>query len=157
MGPAGCGKTTLARALALAMDWRYIEGDELHPAANVAKMRAGQPLDDADRGPWLESVAEALIARPERGAVAACSALKRRYRDTLRSIAGPLVFVHPVVPREALAQRVTGRTGHYMPPALLASQLADLEPLGSDEPGFNTIGTTSVLAQIGDIRARLQT
>ncbi len=156
MGPSGCGKTTLARALALAMDWRYLEGDELHPDANVEKMRAGVPLDDTDRLPWLESVGAEMAARPERGVVAACSALKRRYRDVLRDAAGPVVFVLPRVPRDALAQRLAGRSGHYMPASLLDSQLADLEPLGTDEAGFTIDGTATVLAQIGDIRSRLK-
>jgi carbohydrate kinase (thermoresistant glucokinase family) len=156
MGPSGCGKTTLARALALALDWRYVEGDELHPASNLAKMAAGQPLDDADRAPWLARVGAALAERPERGVVAACSALKRRYRDVLRDAAGPIRFVLPVLPRDALAQRLARRSGHYMPASLLDSQLADLEPPARDEEGLSVDGSASVLAQIGDIRSRLR-
>ena len=156
MGPSGCGKTTLARALALAMDWRYVEGDELHPQANVEKMRAGIPLDDADRAPWLEGIGAAMVARPDRGVVVACSALKRRYRDALRAVAGPIVFVLPAIPRDVLAQRLATRTGHYMPASLLDSQLATLEPLGRDETGFTIDGTATVLVQIGDIRSRLK-
>jgi gluconokinase len=156
MGPSGCGKTTLARALALSMDWRYVEGDELHPEANVQKMRAGVPLDDADRAPWLQSIGAEMASRPGRGVVAACSALKRRYRDVLRAVAGPVVFVLPLMPRDVLAQRLADRAGHYMPASLLDSQLAALEPLGADEAGFTIDGTATVLGQIGDIRSRLK-
>jgi len=156
MGPSGCGKTTLARALALALNWRYVEGDELHPEANVAKMAAGRPLDDADRAPWLIRVGEALAAQPERGVVAACSALKRKYRDVLRQAAGPVFFVLPVLPREVLAERLSHRRGHYMPASLLQSQLADLEPPAADEDGMTVDGAASVLAQIGLIRSTLR-
>ena len=156
MGPSGCGKTTLARALALSLDWRYVEGDELHPEANITKMAAGQPLTDADREPWLARVGAALAVRPERGVVAACSALKRRYRDALRDAAGPMLFVLPVLPRDALVRRLAHRAGHYMPASLLDSQLADLEPPAKDEDGIEIDGTATVLVQIGDIRSRLR-
>lgn len=155
MGPSGCGKTTLARAVAEALQLRFVEGDELHSSANVAKMRAGRPLDDADRGPWLDAIAGALRSDGERGVVASCSALKRRYRDRLRAAAGPVVFILPVVPREMLACRLAERSGHYMPPGLLESQLADLEELEADEPGFRTDGATSVESQLGFICSRL--
>jgi len=156
MGPSGCGKTTLARALALSLDWRYVEGDELHPEANVAKIASGPPLTDADRAPWLARVGAALAERPERGVVAACSALKRRYRDALRHAAGPILFVLPVLSRDVLGQRLARRSGHYMPASLLDSQLADLEPPASDEDGMEVDGTATVLVQIGDIRSRLR-
>jgi gluconokinase len=156
MGPSGCGKTTLARALALALDWRYVEGDELHTPANIEKMAAGRPLDDADRAPWLTRVGAALAEQPGRGVVAACSALKRRYRDVLRAAAGNIAFVLPSLPRDVLAQRLAHRSGHYMPASLLDSQLADLEPPADDENGIVIDGSSSVLSQIGNIRSTLR-
>jgi gluconokinase len=155
MGPSGCGKSTLARALAQSLDYQFLEGDELHPLANVGKMRSGVPLDDADRGPWLDAVAAALANAPARGVVATCSALKRCYRDRLQAAGGPLHFIHPCLPREALAQRLAVRTGHFMPAALLDSQLADLEPLGQDEAGLTIEGAASVRSQVDFIRSRL--
>lgn len=155
MGPSANGKTTLARALAQALQARYLEGDELHPAANVEKMRAGVALDDADRAPWLDAMGRALCQHPAQAVVATCSALKRRYRDQLRAAAGPLHFVHPVVSRQALSQRLAVRSGHYMPASLLDSQLADLEPLTVDEPGFVVDGAASVDSLVELVRSRL--
>lgn len=155
MGPSGCGKTTIARALAQSLHARYLEGDELHPVRNVEKMRAGIPLDDADRAPWLDALGRALRAPAAQPVVATCSALKRQYRDRLRIAAAPLVFIQPVVPREILAQRLLARTGHYMPVSLLDSQLADLEPLATDEPGFLLPEAESLDSHIRFIRSRL--
>jgi len=155
MGPSGCGKSTLARALAQALDYQLVEGDELHPPANVRKMQSGQPLDDADRAPWLDAVAAALARNDSTGVVATCSALKRRYRDQLRAAAGPLIFVLPLAAREVLAQRLAKRAGHFMPASLLDSQLGDLEPLAEDEAGFAIDGTTSVESQIAIMLSRL--
>jgi gluconokinase len=133
MGVSGCGKSSLGAALAAAEGWPFLEGDDLHPPANIARMRAGQPLGDTDRTPWLAAVAERLAGhlREGRSAVASCSALKRNYRDTLRQ-AGPLRFVYLPVPRDELARRMRGRE-HFMPLALLDSQLATLEEPGVDE------------------------
>jgi gluconokinase len=128
MGVSGCGKSTLARALANALGWQFIEGDALHPDANVAKMSAGVALDDTDRRPFLERVAHEIAAAHADGVVVACSALKRRYRDLIRSLAGDVAFVLPVLDRERLLARLTRRTEHFMPALLLDSQLADLEP-----------------------------
>lgn len=155
MGPSGCGKTTLALALAQAFELEYVEGDDLHPPANVEKMRSGCALDDRDREPWLDAVGAALQSGRARGVVASCSALKRRYRDRLRSVAGRVWFVLPGVPREILAQRLAARTGHFMPPRLLDSQLADLEPLGTDEEGIGLDGTASLQSQVESIRRQI--
>lgn len=135
MGVAGSGKTTIARALAERLGWHYQEGDALHPPANVAKMSAGTPLTDADRWPWLHAIAAIIDTwRAEgRSGIVTCSALKRAYRDIL---IGPrpdvrLVFLAGTKP--LIAARMAARTGHFMPPTLLDSQLATLEPPGPDE------------------------
>lgn len=155
MGPSGCGKSTLARALAHTLACRLVEGDELHPPGNVNKMRSGRALGDADRAPWLDEVAAALAKNEARGVVATCSALKRSYRDRLRAAAAPLTFILPVSPREVLAQRLAARSGHFMPASLLDSQLADLEPLATDEAGFAIDGGASVESQVALVRAQL--
>lgn len=136
MGVAGCGKSSVGTALARRLGATYAEGDALHPRANIEKMSAGIPLDDADRAPWLARVGEALrTARSP--TLIGCSALKRRYRDTIRGAAGgPVVFVHLTGSREVIRERMAHREGHFMPVALLDSQFAALEPLEADEIGF---------------------
>ncbi len=137
MGVSGSGKSTLGAALAGRLGWRFIEGDSFHPEANVAKMSAGTPLDDADRKPWLEALA-AEIARNEaagRSSVIGCSALKRAYRDILRGGAPTVRFFHVHGDREVLADRLSHRPGHFFPARLLESQLSTLEPLAPDEDG----------------------
>jgi gluconokinase len=144
MGVAGSGKSTLAAELSRRLRCDFAEGDALHSPANVAKMAAGKPLTDADRVPWLVSV-EAWVAEhtaSRRPGVITCSALKRRYRDVLRDEHVRFVFLD--VPREELQRRLTGRPGHFMPPALLDSQLADLEVPGSDENAIRLDGTAPV-------------
>jgi gluconokinase len=148
MGVSGCGKSTLGQAIADALHWRFVEGDALHPPANIAKMAAGLPLDDDDRRPFLEAVADGIAAEPDRGVVAACSALKRSYRDLICGRGGPAAFVLPILSREALAQRMTTRTGHFMPASLLDSQLATLERPGADETAVLIDGEASVPAQV---------
>lgn len=137
MGVAGCGKTTTGLLLAGALGGAFIDADDLHPAINVARMASGQPLTDEDRHPWLHAVGAVFAqADPRATVVIACSALRRAYRDLLRAGAErPLVFVHLSGARDLHAERLRGRTGHFMPPALLDSQLALLEPLGADEEG----------------------
>lgn len=137
MGVSGCGKSTVALALAAALDGVFIDADDLHPAANVAKMSAGVALTDEDRMPWLRRVAEAMAAQSADGrlAVVACSALRRKYRDALREAGADVFFVHLDGSPELLAARMSARAEHFMPPALLTSQLATLEPLESDEHG----------------------
>jgi gluconokinase len=134
MGVSGSGKTTVGQALAARLGVKYAEADEFHPPANIAKMSAGQPLTDDDRWPWLQAIAEWIGEHEDPGAVVTCSALKRPYRDLLRS-GGPVFFVHLDGTKELIAARLAQRKGHFMPPALLDSQLADLEPLHPDEPG----------------------
>ncbi|RMI91915.1 gluconate kinase [Streptomyces sp. ZS0098] len=135
MGVSGSGKTTVGRLLARQLDVPYAEGDDFHPAANVAKMRAGHPLDDEDRRPWLDEIARWLAGHADGGGVVACSALKRRYRDRLASVAPRVFFLHLDGSPELIAARITARQGHFMPPELLRTQLADFEPLGDDETG----------------------
>lgn len=134
MGVAGSGKTTIGSRLAERLDVPYAEADSFHPPANVAKMSAGRPLTDADRGPWLQAIADWIRRQPAL-AIVTSSALKRRYRDVLRS-GGDLFFIHLDAPRELVAERMRRRVGHFMPVSLLDSQYADLEPLGPDERGI---------------------
>ncbi|MCI1191818.1 gluconokinase [Calidifontimicrobium sp. SYSU G02091] len=128
MGVAGCGKSSLGRALAASLGRPLIEGDDFHPPANVAKMRAGVALTDADRAGWLDALADALRAHPG-GAVLTCSALKRSYRDRLRAAAPGVRFVHLTLDRDEALRRVTARAAeHLFPPALVDSQFEALEP-----------------------------
>lgn len=135
MGVSGCGKSTVGRLIAQALPRPYLEGDAFHPPENVARMAAGTPLTDADRQGWLHALAGELAAaqRSGSGAVLACSALKRSYRDVLRSGMPDLAFVHLQGSRELLEARMAQRSGHYMPASLLQSQLATLEPPQADE------------------------
>ena len=130
MGVSGAGKTVVGRDAAARAGVAFLDADDLHPAANVAKMASGQPLNDADRAPWLDAVGAAL--RDHRPCVMACSALKRSYRARLRELAPGTLFALLDVPRPVLEQRLASREGHYMPPSLLDSQLATLE---SPAPG----------------------
>ena len=135
MGVSGCGKSTLARALAGALAVDFIEGDDLHPPANVQRMSAGIPLTDDDRQDWLDAIGARLGAAHarDRGLVVACSALKRRYRDQLRRQAPALRLVHLHGDAALLAERLKRRSGHYMPPSLLPSQLEALEQPAPEE------------------------
>jgi carbohydrate kinase (thermoresistant glucokinase family) len=129
MGAAGAGKTTVGQALARALCWRFVEGDEYHSVEAVAKMRGGQPLTDADRRPWLaalHAVIEAAVARRE-PLVVTCSALHERYREVLRGTLRGVRFVYLKADAATLRERLTRRTGHFAGPALVASQLAALE------------------------------
>jgi len=137
MGVSGCGKSTVGQQLADACGHAFVEGDAFHPQANVDKMSAGQPLDDDDRRDWLGAIQAQIAGAREQGLglVVSCSALKRSYRDLLREADPALRFVHLDGPRVLIAERLAARRNHYMPPQLLDSQLAALEPLASEEIG----------------------
>jgi gluconokinase len=149
MGVSGSGKSTVARLLSEGLDWLMAEADEFHSAANITKMESGVPLDDRDREPWLRSLRDWISEQDAAGrsAVVTCSALKRTYRDVLRKATARVVFVHLDGSRELIAGRLSGRTGHFMPPSLLDSQFDALEPLDDDEDGI-TVDVASSPAEI---------
>jgi gluconokinase len=134
MGVSGCGKSTVGAALARRLEIPFADADDFHPAANIAKMSAGTPLNDDDRYPWLTAVGQ-WLADHERG-VMSCSALKRRYRDQLRSHRATIEFLHLTGSRTLIDHRQAERTGHFMPSSLVSSQFNALEPLGADEHGL---------------------
>jgi gluconokinase len=153
MGVSGSGKTTVATQAAEQLGWKYSEGDDFHPPANVEKMRAGHPLDDDDRWPWLRDIASWIGDREKLGesVVVTCSALKRAYRDLLADGHPSVVFCELVVPPEVLAERMAHRENHYMPASLLRSQLDTLQDLAPDERGFRVRvegGEDRVLAEV---------
>lgn len=152
MGVSGAGKSTVAAALAKRLGWDFLDADDLHPPANVAKLRSGVPLTDADRAHWLDSVAAWIEANP-RGVVA-CSALRRAYRDRLRS-AGLVFFVHLDPPPAVLRERVGQRAGHFMPATQLPDQLATLQALGPDEVGLRVAGGAPVEEIVTGVLAAL--
>ncbi|MFD7895283.1 gluconokinase [Streptomyces sp. NPDC059743] len=135
MGVSGTGKTTVGPLIADALGVPYAEGDDFHPPANIAKMSAGVPLDDADRWPWLDAIGSWAHERAGLGGVVSSSALKRAYRDRLRAAAPGAVFLHLTGDRALIGRRLAERKGHFMPPALLDSQFAALENLEADEAG----------------------
>ncbi len=134
MGVSGSGKSTVGAALARRLGVPFVDADGLHPPANIAKMAAGEPLDDDDRYPWLERVGGWLADHRE-GGVVSCSALKRQYRDQLRGHCPRVRFLHLSGSADVIGRRLAARTGHFMPAALLRSQLDTLEPLGAGEAG----------------------
>lgn len=135
MGVSGCGKSTLAASLAQRLQLEMVDGDDLHLPESVAKMRAGIPLQDEDRWPWLEHIGRCLDAPAHtgHGRVVACSALKRSYRDRIRQHASRVLFIFLDGSAETIRERMALRVGHYMPPELLASQLGTLERPTADE------------------------
>jgi len=149
MGVSGAGKSTVAALLAGRLGWDFAEGDDLHPAANVAKMAAGHPLDDADRAPWLAKVAAWIRQHVEAGrpGIITCSALERRYRDVLRG--DHVIFVFLAGTHDEIAARLAARHGHFMPPSLLDSQFAILEPPGADEAAI-TVNISASSSELAD-------
>jgi gluconokinase len=134
MGVSGSGKSTVGAALAQRLGVSFADADDFHPPPNIAKMTAGQPLDDGDRHPWLEAIGEWLAEHCD-GGVMSCSALRRRYRDQLRRHCPAVEFLHLSGSPEVITRRQSGRPGHFMPTSLMASQFATLEPLEPDEGG----------------------
>ena len=149
MGVSGCGKSSVGQQVARALGHDFIEGDALHTPANVARMAAGTALTDADRAGWLAEIGQRLAQARATGAglVVSCSALKRSYRDGLRAACPDLLFLHLQGPAELLRQRLQTRSGHYMPPSLLDSQLATLEPPAADEHSI-TLDITPPTAEV---------
>jgi carbohydrate kinase (thermoresistant glucokinase family) len=153
MGVSGTGKTTVGEALAARLGWTFQEGDDFHPPANIAKMKSGQALDDADRAPWLAKVEAWISAELARGrsGVITCSALKKRYRTEIAGDREDVVLVFLKGPEAVIAKRVGDRRGHFMPASLLASQLATLQaPDPSERPIVVDIDQP-VAAQVDDI------
>jgi gluconokinase len=136
MGVAGSGKSSVGEPLAERLGVDFGEADDFHPRRNIEKMSAGQALDDEDRKPWLEAIGDFLADHADTGVVVTCSALKRSYRDLLRTKAPAAVFLHLTGPEKLLAERMGSRKGHFMPTSLLGSQLETLEPLQPDELGY---------------------
>jgi len=149
MGVAGCGKSAVGIALAAALDAVFIEGDRLHPPENVARMASGEPLTDQLREGWLDAIGERIAAsvREGQGVVAACSALKRSYRERLRGFCPDIVFLYLEIDPATARQRVASRKGHFMPASLVDSQFAILEPPGKAERAL-TIDATRPVADV---------
>jgi gluconokinase len=150
MGVSGVGKSTIGALLAERLKLAFVDGDQLHSASNKAKMAAGKPLDDADRAPWLDAVARVLNAGE---VVVACSALKRKYRDTLRNAAPEVRFIYLSGARSLLEDRLAARPHEYMPPGMLTSQLEALEPPDAREASLK-IDIKNSPTEIADIAVR---
>jgi len=157
MGVSGSGKSTVAEALAKRLDWHLADGDRFHPASNVAKMSAGQPLTDEDRWPWLQAIADEIDRLCGKGqrVVVACSALKRSYRDVLVHGRDDVRIVFLDGTQALIAARLAARRGHFMPPGLLASQFATLEPPTADERPVTVSIDATVEAILDDIISQL--
>jgi gluconokinase/shikimate kinase len=155
MGVSGSGKSTVAEALQHRLGWASQEGDDLHPAANIEKMTAGQPLSDSDRAPWLDAVAAWIDEQQSSGepGIVTCSALRRRYRDVLRR--DGVIFVVLQAPTDVLRDRLQHRHGHFMGAGLLTSQLDTLEPPGVDERSLSVPAQDDPTIQAEQIVERL--
>ncbi|WP_316177162.1 MULTISPECIES: gluconokinase [unclassified Bradyrhizobium] len=157
MGVSGSGKSTIGQALGQRLGWRFEDGDSFHPPANVAKMSAGHPLTDEDRWPWLQAIA-AEIARCRTAGqhiIIACSALKKAYRDILVGGRNDVRMVYLQGSQELIGERMSHREGHFMPPGLLASQFATLEPPGAAEHPITVSVDAPVAAIVDDIMQQL--
>lgn len=158
IGVCGCGKSTLGTSLAKHLRKPFLDADDFHPASNKNKMAQGIPLDDVDRWPWLDALADALAVKGKRAgmAVAACSALRRSYRERLVLMAGePILFVMLEGSRELIAERLSLRTGHFMPAAMLDSQLATLEPPCCDEQAITLDIAQPIAAMVNEVHKHL--
>lgn len=157
MGVSGSGKSSVAEGLHERLGWVFQEGDALHPAQNIAKMKAGIPLDDADRAPWLATCAAWIRARHDagEGGLLTCSALKRSYRDTLSQGLPDVWFLYLKVPPEVLQDRVEHREHHFMPSSLLPTQLQTLEEPGPDEQVVRVMAGATVEGTIQAVLERL--
>ena len=156
MGVAGCGKSAVGAALAARIGATYLDGDDLHPPANIEKMSRGEPLTDDDRWPWLALVGQKL-ANPNGILILGCSALKRRYRDHIRGQAGaPVTFVHLSGTKDLIAGRMAARAGHFMPTSLIDSQFAALEPPTADENAITVDIDQPLEALVATIAAKLE-
>jgi gluconokinase len=158
-GVSGCGKTTVGELLARQLGWRFTDGDSLHPAPNIAKMAAGQPLTDEDRAPWLRLIGERIDAFLAGGqpVIVACSALKRGYRAELLGGRPEVWMAFLVIEFELACQRLAARRGHFFDPELLGSQFADLEPPVPDEPRVIAVSAAGSPGDAADeIRRRLE-
>ncbi|MDQ0584747.1 gluconokinase [Streptomyces rishiriensis] len=156
VGVSGSGKSTVGRAVAERLGVTFVEGDDFHSTAGVAKMTAGHALDDADRAPWLRALADRIRRSAEagEGLVVACSALKRAYRDELRTASGARLWcLYLALDRDTARDRVARRTGHFMPAGLVDSQFAALEPLEPDEPGLTVDATAALAAAVARVGA----
>jgi gluconokinase len=158
MGVSGSGKSTIADRLAARLGWRYEDGDRFHPPANVAKMSAGQPLTDQDRGPWLQAIADEIdrLAAAGQRVVVACSALKRAYRNILVHGRDDVRIVFLNGTQDLIAERLAARKGHFMPPGLLASQFKTLEPPQPSERPITVSIDAPVEAIVDDIINQLK-
>ena len=156
-GVSGSGKTTVGAMLAGRLSWPFADADDFHPAANVAKMRAGIPLTDEDRWPWLQAIAAWMDERITRGesAVITCSALKRSYRDRLLGGRPQAQMIFLAVDREVLARRLATRSGHFFPEQLLGTQLDALDPPGPDERVISVVPTDTPAGTVASIIAVL--
>jgi gluconokinase len=157
MGVSGAGKTTVGELIAARLGWPFVDGDDLQPAANIAKMHGGTPLTDADRAPWLAAIGAWIDARAEASepGVVACSALKRAYRDTLRAGRPQVRIVYLRGSKAQIAERLAHRTGHFWPAKLLDSQFADLEEPTVDEDAIEVDIAATPEAVADKVIARL--
>jgi gluconokinase len=158
MGVSGSGKSTVADALGKRLGWRFEDGDSFHPASNVAKMAAGHPLTDEDRWPWLNAIADEIERTCQDGerVIIACSALKHAYRDVLLRGRDDVRFVFLKGTQELIADRLTHRKGHFMPPELLTSQFRTLEPPDASEHVITVAIDTPVDEIVQDVLRQLK-